>query len=341
MAEKNFPFNAVLTNGEYDRQYSAEDFAGYFSKLYKNGVVAKPANGLAVTSYSGMTIKVQPGVALINGYCYILDQAKTFTLSASATSTYKRRDSIVLRLDLLNRRITLAVKKGSQSSSNSVTAPTPTRTTTVHELTLAEVFVDTGVTSIAQSAINDRRADSSVCGFSQTFATIEGNPDDYFINFQSIFDDFMDNLNETMSGNVVTNLQSQINTLKNSVAGKSMVEIGTYTGTGTYGESNKNTLTFDFAPKLIFIIGVSNATLTSSGESNGYYYQAIIVNGVDRFFAMGYHGGNLTQTSSGPYNFRAINKCSFNNNSFEWWNLGAEHYQLNRSGVTYHYAAIG
>lgn len=336
MSEKSFPFNAVLTNGEYDRQYSAEDFAGYFSKLYKNGVVAKPANGLAVTSYSGMTIKVQPGVALINGYCYILDQAKTLTLSASATSTYKRRDSIVLRLDLLNRRITLAVKKGSQSSSNSVTAPTPTRTSTVHELTLAEVLVDTGVTSIAQSAINDRRADSSVCGFSQTFATIDGNPDDYFINFQSIFDDFMDNLNETMSGNVVTNLQSQINTLKNSVAGKAMVETGTYTGTGTYGESNKNILTFDFVPQLVIVQGRDETS------GNKPVFVGIFVKG-STFATIA--GEYFNVSANVAYNYRGILSVAWNNQTVSWYNSVSKNIsdtlQLNSSGNVYHYIAIG
>ena len=33
------------------------------------------------------------------------------------------------------------------------------------------------------------------------------------------------------------------------------IATGSYTGTNTYGSSNKNTLAFDFTPKLVFVVG--------------------------------------------------------------------------------------
>ena len=44
-------------------------------------------------------------------------------------------------------------------------------------------------------------------------------------------------------------------------AGNCKIAFGSYTGTGTYGESNPNTLTFDFEPKAMFILHSTNATI--------------------------------------------------------------------------------
>ena len=70
MAETSGFFNAeVLEDGSYDRVYTAESFAQYFSQFIGNGVYANPATQLQVTQLStpAMGARVTAGNAFING----------------------------------------------------------------------------------------------------------------------------------------------------------------------------------------------------------------------------------------------------------------------------------
>ena len=49
-----FPFDAVMdSDGNYDRTYTSEQFALYFSKLFSNGVYGADSTGLQVTALNG------------------------------------------------------------------------------------------------------------------------------------------------------------------------------------------------------------------------------------------------------------------------------------------------
>lgn len=58
-----------------------------------------------------MSVTVGAGRAWINGYMYSNDSNMTLALSA-ADGALSRTDLIVLRLDMTNRQITLAVMQG-------------------------------------------------------------------------------------------------------------------------------------------------------------------------------------------------------------------------------------
>ena len=105
------------------------------------------------------------------------------------------------------------------------------------------------------------------------------------------------------------------------------IATGSYTGTGTYGSSNPNSLTFDFKPKLVIISAESliigyGSTLTQPdwklwiGQPNAY---------------VGYNKGNVKDT------------YKVEGNKFSWYNsnYGSATMQLNYSGQTYYYIAIG
>lgn len=158
MAETYTFFNSV--NG--DRVYDSRDFARYFAKVLTNGVFPKPENNLKVTASTGMEVQIQKGAGYINGYAYETDGILTKTIEAS-DPILKRKDIIVLRLDLLNRKIEVAVKKGTPASSP--VAPTLTRTANVYELCLGEIAINAKATSITQANITDTRLDTTRCGF--------------------------------------------------------------------------------------------------------------------------------------------------------------------------------
>lgn len=100
------------------------------------------------------------------------------------------------------------------------------------------------------------------------------------------------------------------------------IETGSYTGTGTYGKANPNTLTFGFEPKMVFI----GAERQSSADC------AFVFNGQTTF----------SRTNSGGGGDSA--DCSFSGNTFTWysqsssWGSAA---QMNSANVEYLYFAIG
>ncbi|WP_298020986.1 hypothetical protein, partial [uncultured Dysosmobacter sp.] len=64
--------------------------------------------------------------------------------------------------------------------------------------------------------------------------------------------------------------QTDIETLKTAIAavsGAAKIQTGSYVGTGTYGESNPCSLTFDFSPKLVIIQNKAKAGTTYNSTS--------------------------------------------------------------------------
>lgn len=155
------PFNAVLVDDEYDRMYKAEDWAWYFATFIANGVFPKPSDGLQVAAYSEMKVRVNAGYAFINGYAYRNPAPLNVTLDR-AEGAQSRIDRIIVRWDLPQRDIYIAVLKGVPSAKPVATAVT--RNTEIWELALADIYVGKGVTKILTQNITDQRFNSAVCG---------------------------------------------------------------------------------------------------------------------------------------------------------------------------------
>lgn len=157
----SIPFNAVLVDDEYDRVYKAEDWAWYFATFIANGIFPKPSDGLQVVAYSGMEIKVNAGYAFINGYAFRNPATLSVTLDM-AEGAQNRVDRVVVRWDLPQRDMYIAVLKGVPSAKPVATAVT--RNTEIWELALADIYVGKGVTKILTQNITDQRFNSAVCG---------------------------------------------------------------------------------------------------------------------------------------------------------------------------------
>lgn len=207
-------FDAKLVGDEYDRVYSAESFAEYFASFIANGVFPNPATNLQVVANvpGNMAIRVKSGLGWINGYYCKNDGDYSLTLSP-ANGTLPRVDAVVLRWSRSNRSISLEVKTGVAASSPS--APTLERSADNYELMLASISVVAGATSIAQANITDKRPDSTVCGWVKGVVD-QIDTTDLFAQYDDAFQTWFDNLQSQLSGDVATNLQSQITALKDN-----------------------------------------------------------------------------------------------------------------------------
>lgn len=181
MAETFGFFDAEeLTDGTFDREYIAEQWANYFKLFVGNGVFATPTNQLKVVAYTGMFVKISIGWAFINGYWYHNDTELEVEIPANMTAN-TITDGIFIRWDSANREIKATV---------GVNRTTPNRVAPYYELKLADIVVATGATQITDAEITDTRMDSSVCGIVTGVIEVidAGN---LFAQYQAIFTQWM------------------------------------------------------------------------------------------------------------------------------------------------------
>lgn len=217
MAEKYGFFNAVETStGVYDRTYNAEDFANYFSKFISNGVFVEPTDGLKVSVQSGLKVTVKAGSAYIDGYYYELTEDTTLTIQVNSSS-YVQTDSVVIRLDKPNRKMSLELKNNDTSVS---------KTSTIKELQLATIKKSVGASSVSASDITDKRPYNEVCGF-VTGVVQQISTSDLFSQFTAMFNTWFNGIKGQLSGDVATNLQNQINEIKTKVDAMPTIRQGT------------------------------------------------------------------------------------------------------------------
>lgn len=187
-----------------DRTYNADDIGNYFLKLISNGVFATPSTSMQVQATTGMTVNVAAGWGFIN--CKWINNDSDYTLQLDAAdSSMKRIDRIVLKLDTSRtaRCITIEVKTGTPAVTP--VAPALARTGNIYELSLAQIDVYAGTTSITQTNITDERADTSVCGW-VTGLIDQLDTTELFAQFTASFNQwFSDIKSEVQSTTIVSN----------------------------------------------------------------------------------------------------------------------------------------
>lgn len=117
---------------------------------------------------------------------------------------------------------------------------------------------------------------------------------------------------------------------------KARVQVLSYVGTGTYGSSNPNSLTFDFVPKVvIFLVGyyVSGNSVLCYLDSEYYRDSRVVVMSavkVDKYTPVGF-----------GLSLQAWAKKTPDGKTIFWYNTSNQEVQANISGVRYHFLALG
>ena len=107
------------------------------------------------------------------------------------------------------------------------------------------------------------------------------------------------------------------------LGGGARIEVGSYVGTGTYGSSNPNSLTFGFEPKLVAIF--------DPAKNGNYAYKLFMLRNVLGASVLEIDGNNNGVV------------VTWSEKSVTWYLYGSKtvSYQMNGSGVIYNYIAIG
>lgn len=166
MAEEYSFFNSV--GG--DRKYNADAFATFFKTVLSTGVFHRNnIPSLKVLNVSGLQTKVEVGSAYLEGYMYRNTEDKVLT-HEQADITNPRIDRIVVRLDrsVAARNIKAVVKKGTAAINPQ--PPELQRDDIIYEISLAQVRINTGSTTI--TSIKDERLDEEVSGLVSSLISI-------------------------------------------------------------------------------------------------------------------------------------------------------------------------
>jgi len=133
-------FNANLVEGDYDRKYTADQLAEFFSYLLGNGISASIEDSFKVSPSSGMSISVAPGFAWINGFWVKNDSSFELMDTVIPASGY-RKDIVVLRFNRTDRSIAPMIIQGTVSQVSPATMPEYKRTVEEYDLVLAEIDI--------------------------------------------------------------------------------------------------------------------------------------------------------------------------------------------------------
>lgn len=222
-----FPFDSHVTfesdgTPVYDRAITSAPLRKLIAKLLTDGILPNPSTNLQVEAGSGMNVVVNPGFAICAGGLKLEENQRTLAIQA-ADSNYDRIDTVVLRWnDNDSERICdLYIVEGIPAASP--LRPELTRTESIWELGLADLFINKNSSAISNQRITDTRYETARCGiisaisefdtttlYQQVQADLAGFKASEQADFIAWFDDIKGQLSEDAAGN----LQKQIGTLE-------------------------------------------------------------------------------------------------------------------------------
>ena len=222
-----FPFDSHVTfesdgTPVYDRAITSAPLRKLIAKLLTDGILPNPSTNLQVEAGSGMNVIVNPGFAICAGGLKLEENQRTLAIQA-ADSNYDRIDTVVLRWnDNDSERICdLYIVEGIPAARP--LRPELTRTESIWELGLADLFVNKNSSAISNQRITDTRYETARCGiisaisefdtttlYQQVQADLAGFKASEQADFITWFNDIKGQLSEDAAGN----LQKQIGTLE-------------------------------------------------------------------------------------------------------------------------------
>lgn len=133
-------------------------------------------------------------------------------------------------------------------------APALVRNGDFYDLGLATITVPASAISITNSAIQDTRTNSAVCGVVRSPVEVL-DVDAFMVNCQTAFDEWFSNLEEQFSGDVAGNLQNQINAIRSDL------DNGVYSTTAV--------LHLHTVPGAAVTLTFGNVTLSATANAQG------------------------------------------------------------------------
>lgn len=205
----------------YDRAVSSAPLRQLISKLFSDGILPNPSTNMQVVAGTGMNVIVYPGFAICSGCLKMEESQRTLAVQAS-NANYDRIDTVVLRLnDNDSERICdFYILEGTPATSP--VRPTLTRTESIWEIGLADLFIAKNSTALSNQRITDTRYEAARCGvmssisqFDTTtlYQQVQADLEEFQSVSQAEFIEWYESIKGQLSEDAAGNLQNQIGDL--------------------------------------------------------------------------------------------------------------------------------
>lgn len=133
--------------------------------------------------------------------------------------------------------------------------------------------------------------------------------------------------NTAVPDNVLSKIKTLIDSANANANTKARIATGSYTGTGTYGSSHPNSLTFEFAPKVFAIY-----------KADSYALNMFIFPVSESLISL--HTTPPSMSGANQNNL-IFSQFSHDSKTLKWYSTDNYEYQCNRSRAIYSYIALG
>ena len=197
-----------------DRKYTAVQFSYLFNSIIKDGIFMHVGEHMNVKEGTGMQVNVGSGFAWFNSTWTRNDADYPLTIAASDLLQV-RIDAIVLEVNESVSSRTNSIKVITGTPASNPQKPTLTNTKDIHQYPLAYVTVGVGATSITQANI-ENCIGTDPCPFvTGVLDTIDATT--LIAQWEAQFNEWFENLEDTLSGDVAGNLLNMINNLSDEM----------------------------------------------------------------------------------------------------------------------------
>ena len=200
-----------------ERLLLAEDWARYIRSFVTDGI----RNGglcLYVTADVGMNVKIDTGIANIQGYVIWLEEDHngryTQVPVEAANPSQPRIDRLILRLDrtIATRDIVPMILVGAAGATP--VPPALIRNDNYYDLSLAQIRVNAGALQIYDSNITDERFNQDLCGIMHSILGLDS------ASWQLEFDNFLISLRQEWDNWINTDVETIFQDFENSLNDK-------------------------------------------------------------------------------------------------------------------------
>ncbi len=221
-----FPFDSHVTYESdgtpvYDRAISSAPLRKLIGKLMTDGVLPNPSTNMQVSAGSGMNVLIEPGFAICAGGLKLEESQRTLAIQAADT-THDRIDTVVLRWnDNDSERICDFYIVQGVPATNPL-RPSLTRTESIWEIGLADLFINSNSTVISNQRITDTRYESERCGIISAISTfdtttlykqVQADLAEFKSKEQTDFANWYEHMKEQLSEDAAGNLQLQLDNI--------------------------------------------------------------------------------------------------------------------------------
>lgn len=198
-----------------DRRYDANQFGELFDGILRDGILSSVGQVFAVTTANnGMQINVGTGRAWFNHTWSKNDSIMVLTVSPSDT-TRARYDAVVLEVNQHDEIRANSIKIVQGEPLVNPVKPSLVNTDKIHQYPLAYIRVEPAVEVIAASKIENMVGREPTIFATGVLDAVK--IDDLWAQWKGEFNEWFDNIKAQLSGNIVANLQNQIDSVRASV----------------------------------------------------------------------------------------------------------------------------